>query len=125
MNSNSTADRISGGPFCSFGVRMKVKIKPVAKYEIETEDGQQLGTFSVSGDEWEGLVALTSMSGEKLIVERESWIDRIFPAITGESSRVANVVKATAKVMELLEQSEQSKRGAAPVTKSAITGRRK
>lgn len=73
---------------------MKVKLTPVASYEVETEDGRKLGTF-IKASEWNGMTQL-NCGAERLIVDSEDPFAITFTlGLRKDQSRVARVISAT------------------------------
>jgi hypothetical protein len=46
----------------------KVRLAPAKSYDVETEDGQSLGTFTPDGPVWNGMQCLIRKDGKRLIV---------------------------------------------------------
>ncbi|MBD3675586.1 MAG: hypothetical protein HUJ26_18905 [Planctomycetaceae bacterium] len=57
---------------------MKITLKKEPSFEVIYND-QSFGTFTQSGEEWEGLICLRNSSGDRIIVQAESMAEKVFP----------------------------------------------
>ena len=91
--------RHSGASLCyADGYAMKVVLKPIKGFRVETEDGKNLGQFVKVG-EWNGMTEL-KQNGSVLIIDSGSpyqeMMDRMFDS---DAEQTVDVVKASPDII--------------------------
>jgi len=82
---------------------MKVVLKPIKGFKVETEDGKSLGQFVKVG-EWNGMTEL-KQNGNVLIIESGSpfqeMLDRMFDS---DTEKTVDVVKASPDIVAAMNE---------------------